>query len=224
MEQVENEDSLPPALSGAAKNVVRVRTPRQLNLLSQYFDKGHSSALTAKVTLEQEMKLDYAAYRWTDAGYKQAVSTQAPIGHGGNKFNATYDGRSYSITGISFQSDNLYTGMFGCVGSDGRLRNIILGAQKADGRFVGFTKAPQQANNYAYAGTLAGYNGGTITNCAAAGYSLSLDTYNTTLYVGGLVGYNNKSITYCSVETPQPSRAPSQASPAALASSPAPAP
>ena len=202
VEQVENESSLRPTLSGAAKNVVRIRTPRHLYLLSQYFDKGYSSALTAKVTLEQEMKLDYTDYRWKEAGYEEAVSVQAPIGHGGSRFNATYDGRSYAITGVSFRSDNLYTGMFGCVGSDGRLRNIILGAQKEEERYAGFTTAPQQANNYAYAGTLVGYNGGTITNCAVAGYTLSLDTYNTTLYVGGLVGYNNKSISGCSVENP----------------------
>ena len=190
-----------PSLASAARNVVRIRTPRQLYLLSRDFDNGHSQALTSKITLEQEMRLDYAAYNWS-AAELTAVASQTPIGHGGNKFNATYDGRSNQITGVSFLSDNLYTGMFGCVGSEGRLRNIILGAQKDDERYIGFTKAPQQANNYAYVGTLAGYNSGTITNCAAAGYSLSLDTYNTTLYVGGLVGYNNRTVSNCSAENP----------------------
>ena len=54
--------------------------------------------------------------------------------------------------------------MFGCVGSQGKLRNILLGAEASEKRYVGFSKPLQHANNYAYVGTLAGYNGGTITN------------------------------------------------------------
>lgn len=191
-----------PSLSAEARNVVHIQTPRQLNLLSRFFDKGHSGALTSKVTLEQERSLNYTSYNWTEAGYDSAVTEQAPIGHGGNKFNATYDGKSNSITGISFSSDTLYSGMFGCVGSQGKLRNILLGAEASEKRYVGFSEPLQHANNYAYVGTLAGYNGGTITNCATAGYKLNLSTYNTTLYIGGLVGYNNKSITRCSAENP----------------------
>lgn len=191
-----------PSLSAEARNVVHIQTPRQLNLLSRFFDKGHSGALTSKVTLEQERSLNYTSYNWTEAGYDSAVTEQAPIGHGSNKFNATYDGKSNFITGISFSSDTLYSGMFGCVGSQGKLRNILLGAEASEKRYVGFSEPLQHANNYAYVGTLAGYNGGTITNCATAGYKLNLSTYNTTLYIGGLVGYNNKSITRCSVENP----------------------
>lgn len=191
-----------PSLASTAENTVRIRTARQLNLLSRFFDKGHSGALTSKVTLEQERSLNYTSYNWKEAGYDSEVTEQAPIGHGANKFNATYDGKSNFITGISFSSDTLYSGMFGCVGSQGKLRNILLGAEASEKRYVGFSEPLQHANNYAYVGTLAGYNGGTITNCATAGYKLNLSTYNTTLYIGGLVGYNNKSITRCSVENP----------------------
>lgn len=191
-----------PSLASTAENTVRIRTARQLNLLSRFFDKGHSGALTSKVTLEQERSLNYTSYNWKEAGYDSEVTEQAPIGHGANKFNATYDGKSNFITGISFSSDTLYSGMFGCVGSQGKLRNILLGAEASEERYVGFSKPLQHANNYAYVGTLAGYNGGTITNCATAGYKLNLSTYNTTLYIGGLVGYNNKSITRCSAENP----------------------
>ena len=208
VEQVENLNSAKPTLSSAAKNVVRIRTPRHLYLLSRYF-RDHSGAMGYKVTLEQEMNLNYGGYDWEKAGFSGAVSVQAPIGNADKPFRATYDGKYYEITGVSFESDTLYTGMFGYIGKNpdssreyGKLRNIFLAANKEDKRFIRFKQAPHEANNYAFAGTLAGANYGSIYNCMVAGYGINLDTYNTTLYVGGLVGRNSGTITNCSAENP----------------------
>ena len=208
VEQVENLNSAKPTLSSAAKNVVRIRTPRHLYLLSRDFS-GHSGAMGYKVTLEQEMNLNYGSYGWKEAGFSGAVSVQAPIGNAAKPFRATYDGKYYEITGVSFESDTLYTGMFGYIGKNpdssreyGKLRNIFLAANKKDNRFIRFAQAPHEANNYAFAGTLAGANYGSIYNCMVAGYGINLDTYNTTLYVGGLVGRNSGTITNCSAENP----------------------
>lgn len=208
VEQVESSGSSRPTLASTAKNIVRIRTPRQLYLLSKYYS-GHAAALSYQVTLEQGRSLNYSVYHWTDAGFDSAVSVQAPIGTANKPFNATYDGKCYVITGVSFQSDTLYTGMFGYIGKNannasqyGKLRNILLAAEMEDGRTISFTNAPQEANNYAYAGTLAGYNNGYIFNCAVAGYGIDMDTYNTTLYVGGLVGRNSGTISNCAAENP----------------------
>ena len=201
VEEVEGVGSPQPTLAGAAKNIVRIRTPRQLYLLSRYFE-GHSGALVYPVILEQEMDLDYSAYHWTDADYDKAVVSQGPIGDGVNRFRATYDGKCHVITGVSFKSENLFSGLFGYVASGGKLRNVVVAAEAGAGLTVGYSKAPQQANNYAYVGTLAGYNAGVISNCAVAGYELSVDSYNTTLYAGGLVGYNTKTILNSSADIP----------------------
>ena len=207
VEQVEDENSEKPTLEMVGQNRVSIRTPRQLYLLSEYFS-GHCGAMTSDVTIEQERDLDYRSdiknpYRWTDADFKSAPDSQKPIGNYAKQFNALYDGGSHTITGIDILSEDMYTGLFGYVGPAGRLRNIVLAAQMADGRIVGYSKNPQEANNYAYAGVLAGYNNGYITNCAAAGYYLNLTTYDTTLYAGGLVGFNNKEITRCSLQSPK---------------------
>lgn len=203
VEQVETANSSDrPTLAGSAKNVVRIRTPRQLYLLSQWF-AGHKPAMTSKVTLEQERALDYSVYNWESAGYGNPVTAQKPIGDKTDKFMATYNGRCNVITGVDFKSDNLYAGLFGYVGESGKLRNVVIAAQKEDGHVVGYESAPQTVSAYAYIGALAGYNAGYINNCAVAGYELVADTYNTTLYAGGLVGFNSRSVLKSSADTPK---------------------
>lgn len=207
VEKVEKADSPAPTLAAAAKNAVRVRTPRQLYLLSTYFTSGtsgHFGALTPAVTVKQEMELDYSAYHWTDAGFDKSITSQRPIadGTGNHSFDATYNGTGYVITGVSFLSDTLNSGMFGVIGGTGRVNNVVIAANATDGRVAGFNTAPQQRNNYAYIGVLAGNNQGIITNCAVAGYTINTDSYYSTLYAGGLVGFNNRIINNSAAETP----------------------
>lgn len=206
VQQVDYDGAPAPSLYKAAKNTVRIRTPRQLYLLSRDYDL-HYDALHSGVTVNQEMHLDYGRYQWTSAGFDAAVTQQDSISDGAHPFRATYNGGGHRITGLDILSDSLYTGLFGSVADGGSLRNIVLAdnviitGSTAATRYFGFQSAPNAANDYAYAGALAGYNAGNIENCAVAGYQLVTSSYKTTLYAGGLVGYNARSIRNSSADT-----------------------
>lgn len=182
---------------------ISIRSPRQLYLLSRYSDV-YCGALTSTGSVNfrfsQDMPLNYAAYQWTKAGL-DTVTEQSPIGSADKPFAATYDGGSRLISGLNLKApEGRYdVGLFGYVGSKGILRNIFLAnptvENSAANYTLSFASPLNRANVNAYAGALAANNSGTISNCAVAGYSLNLDSYNSiNLYLGGLVGYNNGRI------------------------------
>ena len=190
-------------------NVIYVRTARQLYNMSLYYDTYADA--TAKSVYTQELNIDYTSYGWgAYYGGADSISAQSPIGKGENYvFDATYDGSSNTITGISFENSKdgyYYAGMFGY--NQGTLRNIAIvseyeGSERAD-RFVSVKHNLQGSKARSYIGVLAGRNAKTIRNCAVAGYTFKVYSYrSSTSYIGGLVGYNTGTIRECSAETPK---------------------
>ena len=190
-------------------NVIYVRTARQLYNMSLYYDTYADA--TAKSVYTQELNIDYTSYGWSAYyGGANRISAQSPIGKGENYvFDATYDGSSNTITGISFENSkdgSYYAGMFGY--NQGTLRNIAIvseyeGSERAD-RFVRVRHNLQGSKARSYIGVLAGRNAKTIRNCAVAGYTFKVYSYrNSTSYIGGLVGYSTGTIRECSAETPK---------------------
>lgn len=98
----------------------------------------------------------------------------APIGYGGAGFTGTFDGLGHTINGLTVNApSSSYVGLFGSVGSGGRVQNLGL--------------AGGSVNGSAEVGGLAGVNSGTISNAYASG---SVNGSSAGYHVGGLVGLN----------------------------------
>lgn len=92
----------------------------------------------------------------------------------GVPFTGTFDGNGFKILQV-FISGNRYLGLFGQIGSGAKVENLgIIDIKLGD--------------SGQYAGGLAGYNRGKITNCYSIIRQASGDTLSSSR--GGLVGYN----------------------------------
>ena len=181
----------------AAPAQTAIRSARQLYALSLYYDV-YRAVLPAGAQLQQERDIDYTAYDWAGYGPEgTAVDVQRPIGTGAEApFAHVYDGGGHTVTGISFRAaaGGYYAGMFGY--NAGVLRSIVL----ADETTRSAALSDAASGRTAAVGALAGWNSGTIYNCAAAGYELACSAYSgSTFYVGGLAGYNAGMIRSSSV-------------------------
>ena len=104
-----------------------------------------------------------------------AEITLIPIGNSITNFTGAFDGNNHVIKNAFINNptipDGVYTGIFGYLGTSGKILN--LGAENIN--LIG---------SY-YVGGLAGYNCGTITSCHTTGFVSGND------HVGGLVGKNS---------------------------------
>ena len=128
-----------------------------------------------------------------------------PIGTESQPYTGTFDGGNHTITGLTVTTSDQYAGLFGFIGSGGKVMNV-----KLEG--VQITSNNQDAN----VGGMAGINNGTIENCSVSGgsvsgysaggvvgqqYSGSITLCNSsatvqgTSQVGGVVGYTNYGVT-----------------------------
>lgn len=195
---------------------VEVRTARQLNALSAYYDKYVEDRLFAGNTaFVQGTNIDYSRYDWRNFGKDgkdgKSVSEQTPIGaSAAQPFRYSYNGSSYQITGVSFTGKTC-VGLFGY--NTGTLSNIIITTNKPmnneDGSVNSEAPTAKVTStvqlNTVYVGVLAGWNqmGGVISNCAVSGYNLTGYAYSgSTSYIGGLVGFNAGAIRASSAVTP----------------------
>lgn len=107
-------------------------------------------------------------------------SNWTPIGTESQPYTGTFDGGTYTITGLTVNQTRNYVGLIGCIGSDGTVKNVKLENVNitGDGYFVG---------------GVAGTNYGTIENCSVDG-----TLTNNRHYLGGVVGNNYGSIIGCS--------------------------
>lgn len=171
---------------------VEVRTPRHLYHLSR-FETYYASSNQYRFL--QQLDLDYDAY--TGYGLFTGAWSQAPIGlDSSSPFRGIYYGNCHSITGVvpAVQdrdgSAYQYVGLFGY--TTGALQDIVY--QMEEGSSLSVTQSGSSSETL-YAGALAGYNGGTVRNCAVFGVRLEANGYQySTIYLGGLVGENRGTI------------------------------
>lgn len=192
------------AAKTGAPELVSIRTARQLNNLSEYYDK-YRDILHKDAAFQQERDIDYVAYDWPAYGKgKTPVKEQAPIGQTEDApFKHRYDGGSHIITGVSFASgeNGHAVGLFGFV--TGTLENIVVTTSKKLAEAPTSKLGGNVQWKTVYTGVLAGKNSGTIKNCAVSGYRLSGSAYSgSTYYLGGLVGCNEGLIQACSADIP----------------------
>ena len=110
--------------------------------------------------------------------------TWTPIGIDYNHpYIGTFNGQGHTITGLTVnQQGTDYAGLFGCIGSGGTVKNVVL-------ENVQITSDNSSGN----AGGVAGSNYGTITACTVSG------TVSGGYYAGGVAGYNYGTLTDCTV-------------------------
>ena len=180
---------------------INIRTARQLYALSRFYP-DYAASTTASAYM-QRLDVDYTSYRWGAFTTHGAISEQQPITSEAG-FTAAYDGGGHTVHGVSFRTSASRIGLFGTIAARGVVQDVTL---LGDGGSL--TYAGQAGDNTASGssqtvqmGALAGYNHGTIRNCAAAGYGVTFHVYNSsTLTLGGLAGANSGAITNSMADT-----------------------
>lgn len=131
-------------------------------------DIANSGSLDINITLDKDITL---TGEWT------------PIGSDNwHQYTGTFDGGNHTISGLTVTGSNENAGLFGHIGTDGTVKNVVLeGVQITSDNSLG------------YAGGVAGWSYGNIENCSVSG-SIS-GGYS----AGGVVGIQYfGSITGCS--------------------------
>ncbi len=134
-------------------------------------------------TADIEFDANEALVDWDADGNPDGIDTSGftPIGNGSSNFTGSYDGDGHTISNLFIDIDgtssSAYVGLFGYVNTSGELKSIAL-------INVDISSSSSSANSYA--GGLAGYIRGNITNSYATGSVFSSSSYNS--YAGGLAG------------------------------------
>ena len=197
---------------GTAADPYKIGTAEELYWFAQQVNSGTTNinaVLTDNITINEDVlnengELNSGTFReWT------------PIGTDYNKaYTGTFDGNDKTISGLYYSGSSNYVGLFGYVGSGGRVQNVnVADSYISNSNTRGYTGgvcgrndggtitncrntgSVTGTNDRAYAGGVCGYNGGTITNCRNTGSVTS--SGNGTKYVGGVSGYNGGTITNC---------------------------
>lgn len=136
------------------------------------------------LSLRTNMGLSSRGINFAQTADITLTKAHTPIGLSGTYFYSNYDGKGYSISGLTVSRSASYNGLFGYTYYS-TLKNIILFAPSIT------------ASSSSYSGALAGYvYYGSVSWCTA--YSPSIAGYT---YAGGLIGYASytSSITECNV-------------------------
>lgn len=134
-------------------------------------DEVNSGNTDINITLDND--IDLTGINWT------------PIGTYDNPYTGTFDGGNHTITGLTVTTSNIYAGLFGYLGSGGKVKDVTLKEVKIE-----------SDNDMSDVGGVAGWSYGTLENCSVSG---SVSGRGQNSIVGGVVGYQSGgSITGCS--------------------------
>ena len=154
--------------------------------------------LTADIDLNPDMKIS------EDGTVTGNPDPWTPIGTDINPYRGTFDGNGHTISGlyINDSSDN-YQGLFGYVGSSGKVQNLSVSGNVSGSNSVGgvvglnsgnvencYNTGEVSGNNYV--GGVVGYNSGNVENCYNTGKVSGPDSGSGNS-VGGVVGWNLSS-------------------------------
>lgn len=156
---------------------------------------------------------------------KDITVTSAPmIGHTGTlkpiHFAGTFDGKGHKISGLKFNTDKQYCGLFAYVDAEGTVKNLTLQqpTMTTGQSYGGFIAAATdglidnchvingtfESTNGSYKGGVIGQNKGLVKNCTYSG------TITSSTNAGGIIGQNYSQIENCSCSATIVSMAPNQ--------------
>ena len=102
-----------------------------------------------------------------------------------NSYTGTFDGGNHTISGLTVKGSDEYAGLFGYIGSGGKVMNV-----KLEGVQI------ESDNEMSDVGGVAGYSWGTLENCSVSG---SVSGSGENGFAGGVVGYQDGGfLTGCS--------------------------
>ncbi|MEE0510438.1 MAG: InlB B-repeat-containing protein [Peptococcaceae bacterium] len=114
-----------------------------------------------------------------------------PIGNSSNSYEGTFNGNNNTISGLYINDSTIqYSGIFGCIGSNGKVSDLALTNS--------FIRGCSSRGNHT--GGICGYNnGGSITGCSNSGFlNVNITAAYIQNYVGGICGMNDGTIEECS--------------------------
>ncbi len=162
---------------GTAENPYKIGTAAELK---EFRDLVNGGAYGACAVLTADIDLGNEA--WT------------PIGSNSKKYIGTFDGQSYTISGLKVDissSENVYAGLFGYVGnwqSGGTVKCV----------YVNGSVSAVSTTSGAYAGGVVGLNyTGTICNCTFTGAVSAKGRDANVVAAGGIVGENFDKVDGC---------------------------
>ena len=187
---------------GTQNNPYIIRTPEQLENFSsltniittfkkQYIKLGANIMLN-DTTNWQNWAATAPARTWT------AIGTQ----FSNSRFQGTFDGAGYTVSGVYINNTSNYQGLFGYV-RDATIKNLgvvasFVKGNNSVGGLVGYNYMSSNITNCYYTGNVSGNSvvGGLVGNTRGNNISNSYATGNVigTNSVGGLVGYNNSDV------------------------------
>ncbi|MBO5933535.1 MAG: bacterial Ig-like domain-containing protein [Bacteroidaceae bacterium] len=153
-----------------------IKTKKHLNNVRNYLDAHYK--MVADIVFSDEDFSEGGSFYNSGSGF-------IPIGSKDEAFCGSFDGNGYSISNlliyISSTSGDAYAGLFAI--NNGVVKNL--------GIENGNISVYPDSNQYAYCGSIAGKNLGTISDCYSTGSVWSRR------YAGGITGYNSGTITDC---------------------------
>ena len=157
-----------------AKAVYQIGNAGQLYWFAELVNGGAvdaSAILTADIVINEDVLNEDNTLNGTPS------CVWTPIGSSDNPYTGIFDGDGHTISGLYYEAKRDYFGLFGYVGADGAVQNVGI----LDSYIFG----------HWYAGSVAGWNDGKVSNCYNAGV---VDGYN---QIGGVVGYSTGTVTDC---------------------------
>ena len=168
---------------GTEDNPFVISSKEQLNLLAEMVNSGY---LFTNKYFKLGANINYNPNELTNNNYTAIGITDSEDSR--YCFDGTFDGDDHIISGIRINQLNYPQALFGCVSSNGTVKNVTLNDAVITGSYA--------------VGGIAGANKGTVENCRVVNAEITGN-----YWVGGIVGYNdcvlienclvlNTSITY----------------------------
>lgn len=157
-------------------------------------DKGYTEVSEGNYTVDNEKGLRNLAKLVNSNGGKTPINITltgditlteewTPIGNFENRYTGTFDGGGHTITGLTVTGSDQYVGLFGHIGSGGKVKDVTLEDVKIESN-----------SDLSSVGGVAGRSyGGKIENCSVSG------SVSGSGIAGGVVGYQSGGfLTGCS--------------------------
>ena len=185
------QDGLPPGL-GTADSPYRISTADELAAFRDRVNDGSEQSAHAKLMNNIDLN-GSVTNQWT------------PIGTSSSQYTGNFNGQNFKISGLYINTNTDYQGLFGYVGTNGKIENLTVSGSVSGSNYVGGIVGYNQygtvesrtntgnasVSGSSYVGGVAGRNDGTVRNC----YNTASVSGDST--IGGVVGYNGDTVTNC---------------------------
>lgn len=164
-----------PAVSFASDTAIA-----SVSDLQTFRDNVNSGNTYEGQTVTLTSQLDLSGINWDSIGTEE------------HPFKGTFNGGNYKITGLTASDSDIYMGLFGY--TSGTIMNLTV-ETSSDGILQDYTTGMTESH-HTFAGVIAAYNTGNITDCSTAGAVTGKNNYSY-LSIGGICGMNKGTVSGC---------------------------